>query len=97
MSKRKTGRPATNVFYTDHADANQVVDHSYYVSGDGFRITAHAPSPKKRRRVLPENLQDEYAHWIPGEDFNGDQEPTWRNQQWGQETMYTRWTNANST
>ncbi|KIM81001.1 hypothetical protein PILCRDRAFT_9047 [Piloderma croceum F 1598] len=75
MSKRKTGRPAINVLYTNHANASQVVDRGYYVSGDGSRITAHAPSPKKRRCVLPENLQDEYAHWIPSEDFNGDQEP----------------------
>ena len=66
---RRGGRPTKNVLYTDHADAKEVVDRGYYVSGDGSRVTEVAPSPKKQRCVLPQDLEDEYANWIPGEDL----------------------------
>ena len=66
---RRGGRPTKNVLYTDHADAKEVVDRGYYVSGDGSRVTEVAPSPKKQRCVLPQDLEDEYTNWIPGEDL----------------------------
>lgn len=65
---RTRGRPPTHVFHTESfSRTTEPVDIGVYPSGDGRRVTLDASSPpRKKRRVQPSDLDDEFAHWDPG-------------------------------
>ena len=71
------GQPWKHELNVDHPVLNsQLVNRGYYISTDGSRITEHAPSPIKWQHILPMDLDDEYANWIPcGDLINKDDEP----------------------
>src|ERR1700683_3955880 len=77
QASSQTGHPCTNQSNYDYAGpGSQPIDCSFLVSADSNRITEKAPSPKKRRRVLPQHLDDQYGNWIPcGDIANEDEEP----------------------
>lgn len=69
-SARRLGRPPIHVLHTQSSSfPAQQVDIGLYPSQDGRRVILDAPSPprKKRRGIQPSDLEDNFAHWDPGE------------------------------
>lgn len=65
---RRYGRPPTHQLFTQSsAIPSQHVDIGIYLSADGRRLAQDAPSPpRKKRRVEPSDLDDNFANWDPG-------------------------------
>lgn len=65
---RRRGRPPAHVLQGESSTIHtERVDIGIYPSADGRRIDQDAPSPpRKRQRVRPTDLDDEYANWEPG-------------------------------
>lgn len=65
---RPRGRPAVHVLSTEPSSrATEHVDIGIYPSSDGRRVVQDAASPpRKKRRVHPSDLDDEFAQWDPG-------------------------------
>lgn len=65
---RRFGRPpAHNLFVQPSATPTQHINIGLYLSSDGRRLASDAPSPpRKKRRVEPSDLDDNFAQWDPG-------------------------------
>lgn len=68
MSGPRGGCPKAVALYTEGSSTStHHCDIGLYPSTDGTRVIRDAPSPKKRRRrVEPQQLDDNYATWMPG-------------------------------
>ncbi|KAF7965199.1 hypothetical protein HWV62_45095 [Athelia sp. TMB] len=66
---RRGGRPPKD-FLQYATTSRPAADTALYPSQDGIRVIRDAiPAPsRKRRRVHPDSLDDEYAQWAPGID-----------------------------
>lgn len=70
---RRRGRPQTHALYTESSShPTEHIDIGIYPSTDGRRVALDAPSPpRKKRRIEPSDLADDFAHWDPGDGGNG--------------------------
>jgi hypothetical protein len=60
------GRPKAAELFSNHPGPSRKSDISLYVSGDGQRVEQDFTSPKKKCRVAPSALDDDFASWVPG-------------------------------
>lgn len=69
FTARPRGRPPIHVLNVEPSSLpTEHTDIGFYPSSDGRRVALDAPSPpRKKRRVQPSDLEDDYAYWGPGD------------------------------